>query len=1287
MVRQYQGSLVNIIGVNQTQSASQPLQPSQFQVPAQPQIRQTTIPEQAQIPDRTEQDYQQILEETEHQYQVVKKALEVQSVIRQNAVLSRGAPERQGELAGIFDAIANAGLNYLDMERKRAEELAVEQQEALKIEQENRALMGRAALEEIVTDARDRIRQYGDSQGIYTTREDINRVLEMYQDLPAPMQEELWKFAYGELRELENSHSTRYFEAARETQQATAALTEAQLTSALSGELAALSSAYLAPEDVRNTLARIDNYLITNTQHLDTASRLRVMANAITGVAQAQGVGARAQRELLQRQADLQWFIPFIETQIRPQFGNNPALFKEQILLYAPESIRSLVSDIPNNAQLLSSLAGQYQDVDSIQGIFRDNFYRQQREQGAQPQVVSLATDLAYKIFNRTDSNALAEYSRIQSIPEGERLPHENLTLTIVDSWRSDQEEYSTLNNQLQELFQDQAGEILRLAEGESPETVNYVDPRTGEAWRLIVRDSRTETDVYVRDSVTPAQEEAMKARIDSVSEQIVQTRAQIQNVLRRAATSGLDLTNPLSRNYIDLINQNAQQLQQQQFGSGQSYDVPLPGQPLPNQGTASPPSPQGTQSGGIPLSGAVNQNIGFPGLVNSPAQSGLPQIPVTPQQFLQGNQPWTSNLGNAFSGFNWGISEPPPGVPSGIPPMYPYARTQVNGVNIPIPFPTETARSVIGSNPLRITRSQAASGNYREGRREPLSRVVLHETVGTADSAIQWMQNPQSQVSYHYIIRRNGEVVNLVHPGDTAFGAYGANDGSLHISLETPDDGRGNQPTHSGYTPEQYTSLSRLLDQNNLWEYEITTHEHVDTTGERIDPRSFRQDLFQQARQASTNRVVTTVPLNVSTTSGYGNRVHPVHGNQAFHAGIDFGSQTFYDGDVGAIAMTGGYVVDVQDWNGYGGTVLVQTPEGYIEQYSHLRSFLVQPGQQIQPGTPIGVIGGDRSDPMPGTSTGRHLHFQVWNPGTNPLQGNPQSDTLDPVTYLQQIGVTEYPGRGVGQGSTAQGSYYSYATPDTLPTQNGNWLGTLNREAYPYLTSFVESLGSDVLRRALIPAEQVYQTTQPFPSIQAPSNAQSYNTGNSGQNDPTANYGYDIIAQDREFAAAIADVANQLGIPGQWLADLMAHESAHTFDTGISGIETAWGRGIGLIQAMTRGVLQDWGYTEEQVAAMSRAEYMYKITLRYLQPIAHRLNSMRDLATAVYRGIGSLDWDDSQELLDYIDRLGETVGRRYRANNLQSALQHSHDTYQENCPICQQQLNRFGAIIPHNVG
>lgn len=1282
MARQYDGSLVNIIGVNQSGSAAQPLQPSQLQVPAQPTIRQTSIPEQMQIPDKTEEDYQKVLEDTEQQYQIVKKALETQTVIRQNAVLSRGAPERQSGLAAIFDSIANAGLSYLDMERKKAEELAEEQQEALRLEQENRSLMGRVALEEIITDARGRIRQYGDEQGIYTTREDISRVLEMYQDLPAEMRESLYTFAYGELRELENQHSTRYFEAAREIQQANAALTESQLTAALSGELAALSSPYLSPEDVNNTLARIDSYLIQNTQNLDPVSRLRVMANSISGVGDVLTTSAAQRRELLQRQADLQWFIPFIETNIRPYYGNNPALFKEQILLNAPESIRSLVTDIPNNAQLLGSLADQYRDVDSIQNIFREQFYRQQQQQATSPQVVTLATDLAYRIFNRTDSNVLAELNRIQALPEGERLPHESLTLSIVDNWRQDQEQYNTLQSQLQELFQEQAGDVIRFSEMDSPQTTVFTDPRTGQAWRLIVQDPRTETDVYVRDNMSPAQIDAIRARIDSVGEQIFQTRAQIQEVLRKAATSGLDLTNPLNRSYIDLINNNAQQLQQQQQQPG---TLPVqPGQPsLPGIGQGL----SGT-TGGIPLSNAVSPAVGLQGLVNTPAQSGLAPLPVTPQQFLQNNQPWTNNISNPYSGFNWGISEPPPGVPSGIPPMYPYARTQVNGVDIPIPFPTETARSVIGSNPLRITSQPAAATNYREGRNEPLRRVVLHETVGTADSAISWMQNPQSRVSYHYIVRRDGEVVNLVHPGNTAFGAHGANDGSLHISLETPDDGRGNQPEHSGYTPQQYESLARLMNQNNLWDYEITTHESVDTTGERVDPRSFRQDLFQQARQASTNRVVTTVPLNVSTTSGYGNRIHPVRGGQAFHAGIDFGSSTFYDGDVGAIAMTGGYVIDVQEWNGYGGTVLVQTPEGYIEQYSHLRSFLVNKGQQINPGTPIGVIGGDQSDPMAGTSTGRHLHFQVWNPGTNPLQGNPQTDTLDPVTYLSQIGVTEYAGRGVGQPfSSNTGSVYSYPTPDTLPTGNGNWLGTLNRELYPYLTSFVESLGSDVIRRAMIPAEQMYQNTQPLPSAQAPVSAQSYNTGRSGQNDPTANYGYDIIAQDPEFAAAIADVANQLGIPGQWLADLMAHESAHTFDTGISGIQTSWGRGIGLIQAMTEGVLQDWGYTEAQVAAMSRAEYMYKITLRYLQPVADRLNSIRDLASAVYRGIYSLDWEDDQELLDYINRLGETVGRRYRLDNLQSALQHSHDTYVENCPTCQQQLNRFGAIIPHNVG
>ena len=149
---------------------------------------------------------------------------------------------------------------------------------------------------------------------------------------------------------------------------------------------------------------------------------------------------------------------------------------------------------------------------------------------------------------------------------------------------------------------------------------------------------------------------------------------------------------------------------------------------------------------------------------------------------------------------------------------------------------------------------------------------VVLHETVGSASSAINTMQtyheNDNDQVSYHSIIRRNGTVVHLVHPQMRAFGAgnsifYGPNGpetvrtnpdfpGSVnnfayHTSLETPSDGRGSQRRHSGYTEAQYRSLAWLVAHLPVPDERITTHKAVDQSNSRIDPRSFDGELFMK--------------------------------------------------------------------------------------------------------------------------------------------------------------------------------------------------------------------------------------------------------------------------------------------------------------------------------------------------------------------------------------------------------------------------------------------------------
>lgn len=147
---------------------------------------------------------------------------------------------------------------------------------------------------------------------------------------------------------------------------------------------------------------------------------------------------------------------------------------------------------------------------------------------------------------------------------------------------------------------------------------------------------------------------------------------------------------------------------------------------------------------------------------------------------------------------------------------------------------------------------------------------VVIHETVGSARSAINLFQTPhprdEDQVSYHTLITRDGTVVYIVPPEKRAFGAgdsvfegfYGpesvltnpnfpasVNNFAYHVSLETPADGRGNGPQHSGYTEAQYQSLAWLLARTDIPDSRITTHRAVDRSGSRIDPRTFDGQLF----------------------------------------------------------------------------------------------------------------------------------------------------------------------------------------------------------------------------------------------------------------------------------------------------------------------------------------------------------------------------------------------------------------------------------------------------------
>ena len=238
-------------------------------------------------------------------------------------------------------------------------------------------------------------------------------------------------------------------------------------------------------------------------------------------------------------------------------------------------------------------------------------------------------------------------------------------------------------------------------------------------------------------------------------------------------------------------------------------------------------------------------------------------------------------------------IAKPIPPAKEKVQPP-PKANSKVSSV---VPATFKTTKAFEEYKP-RYTIAIADSSNYGDrfgtdvyGHSVNNSAIaVLHETVGSATSAINTFRTPHNdirkQVSYHALITLNGTIIYLVPSDKRAFGAGNSvfessqgietvktnidlppsvNNFAYHISLETPLDGQGkNQRSHSGYTDAQYKALAWLLSLSNIQDNRITTHKNVDRSGQRFDPRSFDFDKFLQIlhtyRQPNESKVSTQI-------------------------------------------------------------------------------------------------------------------------------------------------------------------------------------------------------------------------------------------------------------------------------------------------------------------------------------------------------------------------------------------------------------------------------------------
>jgi murein DD-endopeptidase MepM/ murein hydrolase activator NlpD len=115
-------------------------------------------------------------------------------------------------------------------------------------------------------------------------------------------------------------------------------------------------------------------------------------------------------------------------------------------------------------------------------------------------------------------------------------------------------------------------------------------------------------------------------------------------------------------------------------------------------------------------------------------------------------------------------------------------------------------------------------------------------------------------------------------------------------------------------------------------------------------------------------NGIIFPLSVPASITSIFGWRNHPVTGETRFHSGTDIGAAT---GTPVVAAFTG--QVEVADFVGGYGLTAVLNHNGAVQTlYGHMSQLFVQPGQWVQQGTVIGLVGST------GVSTGPHLHFEI---------------------------------------------------------------------------------------------------------------------------------------------------------------------------------------------------------------------------------------------------------------------------------------------------------------------
>lgn len=162
---------------------------------------------------------------------------------------------------------------------------------------------------------------------------------------------------------------------------------------------------------------------------------------------------------------------------------------------------------------------------------------------------------------------------------------------------------------------------------------------------------------------------------------------------------------------------------------------------------------------------------------------------------------------------------------------------------------------------------------------------------------------------------------------------------------------------------PSQDISFDEFNSKMN--ELSLTLNDRTDKLG--------ALDAFLLQDRLKKKTLPTFAPVEARWfTSGFGLRIDPFTGKNAFHEGVDFIAEI----GTPVMAAAGGVVVYSDYHPEYGNMIDIDHGNDLVSRYAHAAKRLVKLGQVVLRGQKIAEVGST------GRSTGPHLHFEVRHRG-----------------------------------------------------------------------------------------------------------------------------------------------------------------------------------------------------------------------------------------------------------------------------------------------------------------